>query len=290
MNDAADQPTHGTCLRAATERLRKAGIEDARHEARLLMQHATGLSRVGLISAEQDRMPADASGQFNELVEARCSRRPLQHILGTAAFHGLEFISDARALVPRPDSEIVVEAALRRLPEGDGVFVADLGTGSGCLLAAILSNRPLAVGVGVESSSAAASLARLNLARLGLEGRASVFEGSWTDWADWPRADLVISNPPYIASAEIPHLMPEVRDHDPHAALDGGESGLEAYREIVRVAADRMKPGAWLVFEIGHDQRETVLNLLETAGFVETGMSRDLGGNDRAVWGKRPIL
>jgi release factor glutamine methyltransferase len=118
--------------------------------------------------------------------------------------------------------------------------------------------------------------------------RAQLFEGSWADWEDWQTADLIISNPPYIASAEIAGLAPEVRTHDPMAALDGGLDGLAAYREIVSLAATRLRPGAWLVFEIGHDQKDAVCRLLEMAEFTEIGSSKDLGGNDRAVWGRKP--
>src|SRR5690606_30521113 len=129
---------------------------------------------------------------------------------------------DARALIPRPDSETIVEVALKALPETQPALVADLGTGTGCLLAAILKHRPRATGVGVEASSDAASLAQENLAALNLAGRASLFIGRWADWAGWGEADLIVSNPPYIAHAEIDSLEPEVRVHDPLAALDGG--------------------------------------------------------------------
>jgi release factor glutamine methyltransferase len=153
----------------AREGLREAGIEEAGHEVRLMMVAASGLSRTGLISAETDIVPGEIAERFADMLRKRQARQPLQHILGTTEFFGLEFLCDARALIPRPDSEIVVEAALRLIPEGEAMTVADLGTGSGCLLAAILANRPQVRGVGVEASPQAASLARENFSRLGLE-------------------------------------------------------------------------------------------------------------------------
>jgi release factor glutamine methyltransferase len=280
--------TYQELLRDGADRLREAGIEEAGHEVRLMLMAASSLSRTGLISAEPDAVPDEVAVRFDEMLRKRQTRQPLQHILGSTEFYGLEFICDGRALIPRPDSEVVVEAALRRIPEGEAMIVADLGMGTGCLLAATLANRPRVRGVGVEASPQAASLARENLTRLKLQDRATVFEGSWADWPDWQTADLVISNPPYIASSEIAGLAPEVRAHDPVSALDGGEDGLLAYREIVELARVYLKPGAWLVFEIGHDQKKAVSGLLELTEFTEIGASKDLGGNDRAVWGRKP--
>ena len=287
MTETQGLKTHIDCQREGTRRLRAAGIDAAGLEARLLLMAATGLTRTGLIAAGQDRMEADAVGRFDAMLRERLTRRPLQHIVGTTEFFGLEFVCDGRALIPRADSEVVVEAALDRLAADSSCLIADLGTGSGCLLAAILVNRGNARGVGVEASPAAASLARENFERLGLSARTDVFEGSWRDWADWAAADLIISNPPYIASGEIPSLAPEVRGHDPLAALDGGVDGLRAYREIIALASERMKPGAWIVFEIGHDQKDAVSGWLQAADFTEIGTCRDLGGNDRAVWARK---
>ncbi|HPE48464.1 MAG TPA: peptide chain release factor N(5)-glutamine methyltransferase [Hyphomonas sp.] len=281
-------PTFDDLIHAATKRFREAGISDARQNAMLLMLDAFGGTHAALISAGTQSVPQPVQEAFDAAVERRLAREPLQHILGNTFFYGLEIRCDSRALVPRADSESVVEAALSLFGEDVSGSVADLGTGTGCLLAAFLDNRPRASGTGVEASPAAASLARENLEALGLSGRASVAEGSWADWSGWEQTDLVISNPPYIARGEIQGLAPEVRDHDPAAALDGGEDGLDAYREIVALAAARMKPSAWLVFEIGYDQKAAVCRLLETAGFSDIGAARDLGGNDRVVWARKP--
>lgn len=281
-------PSFDDLIRAATARFKEAGIEDAKQNAMQLMLGAFGDTRAALISAGRSPVPAEVQAVFEAGVARRLGREPLQHIVGSTFFYGLEFKCDARALIPRPDSEIVVEAALSLIPPDAPWAIADLGTGTGCLLAAILANRPLTTGTGVEASPDAARLAGENFSALGLSGRAGLFKGPWTDWNGWAEADLIVSNPPYIARAEIESLAPEVRDHDPRAALDGGADGLEAYREIIRLAREGMKPGAPLVFEIGFDQRAAVLDLLAAAGFADLAHSPDLGGQDRCVWGRAP--
>lgn len=275
-------------IRAAAERLREAGIDNPRHDAQLLMIESFGDTRAALITAAQAVVPADVRARFEAAIARRAAREPLQHILGWTGFYGLELKTDSRALIPRPDSECAVEVSLALVPERGKLEVADLGTGSGCLLAALLANLPDATGTGVEADSAAASLARENFALCGLEARAAVFEGSWADWTGWTTADLIISNPPYIPTPVIESLEPEVKDHDPVAALDGGADGLVAYREIIRLGKTYMKRRVPLVLEIGHDQRAGVLDLLAAAGFSETGHRLDLGGNDRCVWGLAP--
>jgi len=275
--------THDGLIREAAARLEAAGLDEPRHNALMLMLHALGGSRAGLIAIGAEPVPDPVAAAFEAMLSRRLAREPLQHILGTTGFYGLDIRTDARALIPRADSECVVEAALDRLPEDARLSLADLGTGSGCLLAALLVNRKQASGVGVEASPAAASLAQENFAALGLSARASLFEGSWAGWTGWAGADLIISNPPYIASAEIEALAPEVRRHDPLSALDGGADGLSAYREIIRMAATGMKPGAWLVLEIGYTQRAALLELLGASGFENLASGKDLGRNDRWV-------
>jgi len=274
-------------MRTAAERLRNAGVDNPRHDVRLLMIEAFGDSRAVLTTAPQEVIPADIQSRFEAAVERRARREPLQHIIGWTGFFGLDLKTDARALIPRPDSECAVEVALALAPQGHS-RIADLGTGSGCLLLALLSNLPVAEGTGVEADPSAAALARENIALLSLGGRASVFEGSWSAWPGWTTADLIISNPPYIPTGVIGSLEPEVRDHDPAAALDGGEDGLAAYREIIRLGQAYMKRGVPLVLEIGHDQRAAVQGLLSAAGFTGMGHRLDLGGNDRCVWAHAP--
>lgn len=275
--------------RRIAQELAAAGIEEAAFEARLLLSHITGLSRAVMIADPGRALTSEESLACKEALARRVAREPLQHILGVTQFYGLDIRTDARALIPRADSECVVEAALDRLPKDAPLILADLGTGSGCLLAALLTQRPLARGEGVEASAEAASLARENLAALSLAARGTIFEGSWAGWQGWHTADLIISNPPYIASGVIPELAPEVRAHDPLSALDGGADGLDAYREIAALGAAGMKPGAWLVLEIGFDQKEAVSHLLAQSGFKYLASGQDLGGNDRWVAARRPL-
>jgi release factor glutamine methyltransferase len=272
----------------AAGRLRNVGLDTPQREARHLMSLASGLTMSDLILRGHQAVPESLSDMFRGMVARREAREPFQHIAGSAPFFGLEFISDSRALVPRPDSEVVVEAALRLLPDRPGLSIADLGTGSGCLLVAMLSCRPDITGVGIEADPDAASLATENIMRHGLEGRAGVMATTWKDWRGWQGVDLVISNPPYICTDVISTLDPEVRIHDPAAALDGGKDGLDAYREIAGLAGAFLKPGTQLVLEIGFDQNRAVREILSAAGLVGLGGGKDLGENDRVVWAIQP--
>lgn len=248
----------------ATARLREAGIENPAREARLI-------SRI------------DSEAGFSNLIDKRASGVPYAHLTGQIGFYSIALTCDDRALIPRADSEAVVDVALRQIPESVKMRVADLGTGSGCLLLAILNERPGVSGVGVEASPAAVVLARENAQRTGLSDRAEIVETDWTTWKGWPEMDVIVANPPYIPTAEIEVLQPEVRHHDPHKALDGGPDGLDAYRALIPLAADRLKAGAWLILEIGHDQATDVSALLAGSDFTDIQTTKDLGGRDRVV-------
>lgn len=281
-------PTYEELIRAAARQLGEAGISNPRSEAMMLMIHAFGGSHVALITAGNSPVPKSVEDEFLTAVARRAAREPAQHIMGETHFYGLDILTDARALIPRSDSECVVTAALDRLPKDGPLWLADLGTGTGCLLAALLTQRPDASGEGVEASPEAAQLARANLEKHRLTDRSAIFIGSWEDWQGWSKADLIISNPPYIVSEVIAGLEPEVRDHEPLMALDGGRDGLNCYREIIALGAASMKPGAWLVLEIGYDQKGAVLGLMALAGFENLASGQDLGSNDRWVAGCRP--
>lgn len=275
--------THADLLRGGAATLQAAGLEDAHTEARRLLCLVAGYSAATLIARELDPASEDLQAAFEMAVSMRGERHPFAHIAGRAGFYGLDLLSDGRALIPRADSECVVDLALTCLPDQTALQVADLGTGSGALLAALLSHRPEVRGSAIERSAAALSLAAENFERLALENRVELVPGSWSDWDGWSQCDLIISNPPYICSEVIETLAPEVRDHDPMEALDGGMDGLAAYREIIALAAEAMKPGAYLVFEIGFDQKFAVSALLEQQGFTQLQHRQDLGGNDRAI-------
>ena len=273
----------------AAGRFRQAGIESPQREARLLMSLASGLTTSQLILRGHMAAPNDVSETFDRMVGQREARVPFQHIAGTTSFFGLDFISDARALVPRADSEVVVEAALNLLPDEPGLEIADLGTGSGCLLVALLVTRADVSGTGVEADAVAASLAAENIAQQ-LARRVSYRRAMpWAEWSGWGSVDLIISNPPYIRSDVIGSLDPEVRLHDPEVALDGGTDGLDAYRELATLGRARLKPGTPVVFEIGYDQQGDVEAILSGAGLTDIGSAKDLGGNDRVVWARQPI-
>lgn len=274
-------------LAIATQRLKSAGIDHPGRDARHLLQHACKLTAADLIRDELVEMTLEQSSAFFDLVERRASGEPFEYVTGSAWFYGLEFECSPATLIPRADSEVVVDEALTRLPLGRTARIADLGTGTGCLLIALLKNQPGTTGVGIERSSRAAQTANANLRRHDLSARGSIITGSWEDWSGWNEADLIISNPPYIATDVIKTLDESVKSHEPHLALDGGTDGLAAYRSIIHRARSGMKPGAWLVFEIGFDQGEAVTGLLEKAGFESISCGQDLGERDRVVSARR---
>lgn len=275
--------TYRDLIRTGAETLGRAGVSDPVREARRLLELATGFSATSLIAREADGATFDHVRAFDGLLARRAKREPFAHLNGKTGFYGLELKSDARALIPRPDSECVVDLALGLIPAEADWHIADLGTGTGALLAALLANRPKLSGEGVERHADAYKLAAENTKALGLRGRAKLVCGSWSDWENWGACDLIISNPPYIDSTVITGLEPEVKDYDPIEALDGGEDGLDAYREIIGLGSEKMKSGAHLVLEIGYDQKSAVSNLLRAAGFADLTHKQDLGGNDRAI-------
>lgn len=279
--------TYQAQLTIAAARLKSVGVDRPGREARHLMQHACGLTATGLINCETSLMEPGDAETFFDLIERRASGEPYEYLTGEAWFCGLAFACTADTLIPRPDSEVVVDEALTRLPLGREAKIADLGTGTGCLLIALMKQQPGLTGTGVDRSAEAAAVARRNVDRHGLTGRAKIQTLSWRDWTGWSDVDLVVSNPPYIRSAVIDTLDTSVKAYEPHLALDGGASGLEAYEEIIAMARERMKPGAWIVFEIGFDQATEVTSLLEVAGFDDISVAQDTGQRDRVVTARR---
>lgn len=273
---------HGM-LGEAARTLENAGIDDARREARLLAQYAFDMSAADIVLKESEMIPdGEELATFEMCVSRRAAREPMQHIIGVTEFYGLELISDARALIPRPDSEVVVEAALELIPEDFDGLIADLGTGSGCLLLACLSQRPNARGIGIDASGDAISLAQENAVKTGLSARSEFVHASWEVWNAWEEAELIISNPPYIETEIINSLQLEVREFDPKSALDGGMDGLNAYRSIFAACAN-LKKICPLVLEIGYDQAESLPILAKGFGFDCVSLKRDLGSHPRAL-------
>ncbi len=279
--------TRGGALARLRRGFAAAGLERPGLDARILTRAAAGLSAAEL-ALEPDRPLSEAEALTVAAYEARrLAGEPVARILGEWEFWGLPFALSPETLVPRPETETVVETALRLRPARNApVLVADLGTGSGCLLVALLAERPLAIGVGVDRAFGALATARGNAERNAV-GRRSYFAVS--DWGAALRGpyDLIVSNPPYIASAIVPTLDREVVEHDPAAALDGGADGLCAYRAILADAPRLIAPGGHLVLEIGYDQAEAIPPLLAGLPLEILDLTADLSGRPRCVALKR---
>lgn len=272
--------TAGEALRLGAARLREAGVESPRLDARLLLGHALGLGQAALL-ADPGRIVAFPA--YELLLARRAQREPLAYIVGWQEFWSLPFAVSPATLIPRPDSEAVVEAALEALAPGDPGPVLDLGTGTGCLLLAVLHERPLAWGVGVDLAPEAARLAARNARALGLDGRAAFLAGDWGA-ALARRFALVLANPPYVAADEVMGLQPEVARWEPRRALDGGADGLAAYGRFLGQLPGCLAPGGSAVLEIGAGQAGAVAGLAEAAGLRLAGTQADLGGTVRALW------
>ena len=266
--------------------LKAAGVASPVFDARLLVELATGVSRLDILTDPHREIPAEGVARLEALAARRAAREPLAYILGRTEFWSLPFgVTDA-VLTPRPDTETVVHAALAALPEDMPVRVLDLGVGSGVILLSILHARPLAQGVGVDASAAALEVARQNAAALALDARARLITGNWGAGLEGT-FDLVVSNPPYIATAEIETLDPEVAVHEPRLALDGGVDGLAAYRALMPDIFRLLRPGGRFVLEIGRGQGDDVMALARAAGLAPEGVRPDLTGIARVVIGAR---
>lgn len=270
-------------LRVAAGALGAAGIDNARGEARILVGHALDVPPPQVPMATHRRLDDAAWRVLQAALDERCRRRPMAQVLGHREFWSLDFAVTADTLDPRPDSETVIEAALDAFPDREAALrVLDLGVGTGCLLLSVLSERPNATGIGVDLSPRAASVARRNARALGLADRAAFCVGRWADSLA-TRFDLVLSNPPYVASGDIAGLAPEVAKFEPRLALDGGPDGLDAYRAIAAQLPDLMVADGVAVLEIGLNQSESVCALLRDQGLEISAIRRDLAGAQRCL-------
>ncbi|WP_366484650.1 peptide chain release factor N(5)-glutamine methyltransferase [Devosia sp.] len=269
--------------------LGRLGFESAALDAKLLTGHALGLGALELATRENELVDSEAATRVAGLLQRRMTGESVARIIGEREFYGLAFTLNAATLEPRPETELLVDLALGALPAGGQML--DLGTGTGCIPIAVLANQPDAHAVAVDLSALALEAARKNADRHGLSGRIAFLQGSWfgplftspEGRGEEGRFDLIVSNPPYITTAVVETLAPEVKDFDPRLALDGGPDGLAPYRVIAAESANWLKPGGWVLVEIGHDQGAAVSALFLEAGFEDVAVHRDLNGLDRVV-------
>lgn len=267
------------------QRLEEAGVAEAALDARLLLEYVCGTTRNDLLVHGDREVAKEQEEQYLEGITRRQARIPLQHITGVQDFMGLEFAVNEHVLIPRQDTEILVEEVMK--DEFDGSRILDMCTGSGCILISLLHYSNWCKGVGVDISASALKVANTNAEKLLPEEKRPVFvESNLFDVVEG-RFDIIVSNPPYIRTEVINTLMPEVKDFEPMQALDGYEDGLFFYRRITEEAPAYLNKGGRLYFEIGHDQGEEVSALLKKAGFEQIRVVKDYAGLDRVVCGTK---
>ena len=280
--------TAAAAIEAAACRLSAAGIEDARREARLLLAQATGWDRVAIIAHPERELAEDQDASLARLVARRASREPLSRILGWREFWSLRFALGPDTLDPRPDSETLVSAALEFTDRNRSLSVLDLGTGSGCLLLAFLSEAKAARGLGIDLSLGALAVAEANARNLGLAGRAQFRQGDWGRCLQ-ERFELVLCNPPYIPAGDIAGLTPEVARFDPLLALSGGPDGLAAYRRLSDELPRLLLDGGFAIVEIGAGQEKAAAAILAAGGLTFLGSRADLSGTPRCLVLQGPV-
>jgi release factor glutamine methyltransferase len=299
-----------TALREAFGQLRAAGVPSHTLAAELLLMHALGRDRVWIYAHPEEEISASAAEKFFTMISRRANGEPTQHLTGKQEFWGLEFEVTPDVLIPRPETEHVVEVALDRLAvrelragrrqktDGPGLQIADIGTGSGCLAIALAKELPAAAFVATDISPAALAVARRNAERHGVTGRVHFVEANLLDKSgEWPleargkrvascepnHFDLIVSNPPYVGRREAVTLMREVREHEPEIALYGGEEGYELYTDLVTQAAAHLKPSGILVLELGHNSLPAVQPLLDKSTWTRVGVTNDLAEIPRVL-------
>ena len=272
----------------AQKRLKAAAIDSPAIDARLLLEAATGATRADILTDPYRELTAEQEATLDACLDKREKRMPVARILGRKGFWKLLLNLSEHVLIPRPETECLVDMVLKAYPEGESFSIADLGTGSGAILLSILSERPAAKGLGTDISEEALAVARDNAAHLGIAARAAFLRTSWGDGLHDGGFDVVVSNPPYIRSDVIPTLEPEVKNHDPMLALDGGSSGLDAYEALAPEIFRLLKPGGRTWLEIGFDQSADVEKLMKSAGFEDVATYLDLSNLPRVVAARKP--
>ena len=285
-DDVAAPPlTLAQALRRATADLARAGIEGPGNDARLLISAALGLSAAQLLARPERPLRPEEAQSFGRLIARRVAREPVSRILGEREFYGRTFGISPATLDPRPDSETLIDQTLKLVTlegwQSRALRILDVGTGSGCLLLTLLAELPGAFGVGTDVSVAALETARANAVRLGLARSAGWLAGDLVAAVRGP-FDILISNPPYIPSLEIAQVEPEVREHDPLLALDGGADGVAFFRRL-SASVEEIVPDGWIVLETGYNQTDAVATLLAAQGLREISVQRDVAGRRRCV-------
>lgn len=274
-----------------TEELQQVQIAEAELDARLLLEHVCGTDRNTLLAHGEREITAQEYENYVNLISERKKHVPLQHLTGIQDFMGLEFYVNSNVLIPRQDTEILVEEVMRHLH--DGMHILDMCTGSGCILLSLLYYSNDCTGVGVDISEKALETARRNAEKINAKKReeertelhVDFIQSDLFENLNQGLFDIIVSNPPYIKSDVIDILMPEVKDHEPLMALDGKKDGLSFYREILKQAGNYLTRGGGLFFEIGYDQGQAVQELMSAAGFTEVEVIQDFAGLDRVVCG-----
>lgn len=278
--------TYKDVYEAGREKLEKAAVDEAALDARLLLEFVCGTDRNTLLAHGDREVSEKEYERYSDLIGRRASRVPLQHLTGRQEFMGLPFSVNEDVLVPRQDTEVLVEEVMKNLH--DGMRILDMCTGSGCILLSLLRYSNDCTGVGVDLSEKALAVAEENYERLRGERpemEACFLAGDLFEPLEEGKFDIIVSNPPYIETDEILNLMPEVREHEPVMALDGGKDGLVFYRRIARDAAAYLNGGGMLFFEIGCEQADSVREIMERAGFREVQVVKDFAGLDRVIYG-----
>ena len=277
--------TYRECYEQGCRTLQAAGIEEAALDARLLLDAVCGTDRNDLLVHGEQPVAPEAEEKYLNWIRQRAEHIPLQQLTGEQGFMGLTFSVNEHVLIPRQDTEILVEEVLKELH--DGMRVLDMCTGSGCILLSLLHYSNDCEGLGVDLSAEALEVAGRNVLKVLTPEKAEHAHFLQSDLFEKVEGkfEIIVSNPPYIASAEVEKLMPEVRDHEPRMALDGTEDGLYFYRRIIEEAGKHLVSSGMLFFEIGYDQGQAVSELMRTEGYCEVQVVQDYAGLDRVVFG-----
>ncbi len=270
-------------LEEGSHTLKKSGVDSYRIDARLLLAKALGYSIEEVIIKYDEEIDAGSRSRFLDFISRRARKEPLSYLTGVKEFYGMDFAVDKNVLIPRPDSEVLVEGVLNSFNSDDEIEILELGVGSGCLLLSILKHMNKASGVGVDIQRGAVDIAKRNYQNLKLGNKAEFISEDWNNFKMDRKFDLIISNPPYITSKDILDLQEDVREYEPNAALEAGEDGLDAYRSLAPVLKKHLKENGLIFLEFGEGQNRGVQDIMLGYGFSVERVIQDLSGKDRCI-------